>query len=125
MRHEQHLLSEAESALVIDEVNGWCRRTGTNYLKLVTAARVAPSTRSAVRRRRRKLTIQTAAKLRGAMAAHPNGISKGEHKARLSRARAEAVKTIALPPRVDNATCDRCGARRAVGCRHYPVADVF
>jgi len=123
MRHEQHLLSEAESARVIDEVNAWCRRTGTNYLKLVTAARVAPSTRSAVRHRRRKLTIYTAAKLRGAMAANPNGISKGEHKARLSRARAEAVRTIVLPPRVDSRTCDLCGARRAVGCRHHPGPD--
>ena len=123
MRHEQHLLSEVESARVIDELNAWCRRTGTNYNKLVIAARVAVSTRSAVRRRRRKLTIETATRLRVAMSEHPNGISKGEHKARLSRARAEAVKTIALPPRVDSRTCDLCGARRAVGCRHHPRPD--
>lgn len=123
MRHEQHLLSEVESLRVIDEINAWIRRTGTNYLRLTTAAGVAPSTRSAVRHRRRKLTIETAKRLRAAMEAHPNGISKGEHKVRLSRARLAAIKIPALPPRVDSRTCDLCGARRAVGCRHHPRPD--
>lgn len=127
MRHEQHLLTQAESIGVIDEVNSWIRRTGTNYLRLTTAAGVAPSTRSAVRMRQRRLTIDTADKLRAAMHAHPHGIARGEHKARV---RLSAQQTLerqrdrhrrdfpADVPTIDRTPCPRCGIRRDVGCVH-------
>ncbi len=110
MRLEHHLiLSEAESQKVIDEVNAWCRRTGTNYNKLVIAARVNPSTRGWVRRGRSRLTIATAAKLREAMRANPNGISKGEHKTRLANFRAMYVPPPPPPALIDRSPCWKCG----------------
>jgi hypothetical protein len=127
MRHEQLLLSEADSRAVIDEVNAWCRRTGTNYNKLVTAARVAPCIRSVVRHRGGRMTIATARKFRDAMEAHRYGISKGDHKTRVlvrageavSRQRARhRVAFPAEPLRVDRSPCPRCGARRDIGCVH-------
>lgn len=126
MRYD--LLSEDESRRVIEEVNAWCRRTGTNYNKLVTAARVNESTRYYVRTRRRRLTNDTAAKLRTAMRANPQGISKGEHKARVRAASAEKLerqRTIRLrdfpaPTVPDRTPCPRCGVRRDVGCTHWP-----
>ena len=127
MRHEQHLLTQAESIGVIDEVNSWIRRTGTNYLRLITAAGVAPSTRSAVRIRQRRLTIHTADKLRAAMTAHPHGIARGEHKARvrlaaqttLERQRAKQTRDFpAAAVVVDRTPCPRCGIRRDLGCVH-------
>ena len=129
MRHEHCLLTDEESRKVIDEVNAWCRRTGTNYNKLVIAARVAPCTRSFVRHRGRRMTIFTAAKLRGAMKANPHGIGKGEHKARVRIAakdiveRQRAKRRTDYPAegmRVDHSTCPKCGARRAHGCEHHP-----
>lgn len=118
MRHEHLLLSEGESLAVIEEVNAWCRRTGTNYNKLVTAARVAVSTRSAVRKRRRRLMRETAARLVATMSANPQGISKREHKGRLSAARAAFVPPAPLV-RVDRSPCPKCGARRDIGCEHW------
>lgn len=118
LRHEHFLLSEADSRRVIGEVDAWCRRTGTNYNKLVTAARVAVSTRSAVRQRQRRLTIETASRLRTTMAAHPQGIGKAEHKARLSQAR-QAFRPVEMPQRVDRSPCPNCGTRRDVGCVHW------
>lgn len=124
-----HLLTEADSRKVIDEINAWCRRTGSNYNRLVTAARVAPSTRSAVRSRQRRLTIETATRLRTAMKANPHGIGKGEHKARvrsqardaLDRQRAKRQADFpAVRIAVDRSPCERCGARRDLGCSHYP-----
>lgn len=49
MRHEAFLMSETESLEIISQVDRWCRRTGSSYNKLITAARVAPCTRSHVR----------------------------------------------------------------------------
>jgi|GEM_PF-6336457 len=118
MRHEHLLMSETESAKVIDKVDAWCRRTGTNYNKLVIAARVAVSTRSAVRRRRRRLTLETANRLLRTMQGYPQGITKGEHKLRLSTARL-VVHVAELPPRVDRTPCGYCGARRDIGCVHW------
>ena len=109
MRHDHLLLSEEESRRVIDEVNGWCRRTGTNYNKLVTAARVNPSTRGWVRSGRSRLTFTTAAKLREAMRANPHGISKGEHKTRLANYRARVAPPPPAPPPVDRSPCWKCG----------------
>lgn len=109
MRHEHLLLSEDESRKVIDEVNAWCRRTGTNYNKLVTAARVNASTRGWVRTGRSRLSHITAAKLREAMRANPHGISKREHKARLANMRARFTRPPAPPPPVDRTPCWKCG----------------
>lgn len=124
MRHEQHLLSEAESRKVIDEVNAWCRRTGTNYNKLVTAARVHVSTRHAVRFRSRRLTIATAQKLRETMSSRPHGIDKDDHKARVQLIARQVVETqraevAAVPLHVDRSPCPSCGSRRDLGCVHW------
>ncbi len=127
MRHEHLLLSETESRKVIDEVNAWCRRTGTNYNKLVTAARVAPCIRSVVRDRGRRMSIDTAGKLRSAMRANPHGISRDDHRARvrivaretLDRQRQKYRREYPARP-VDQSTCSICGARLAIGCEHHP-----
>lgn len=117
-RFRDALLSEQESRTVIDDVTAWCRRTGTNYNKLVTAARVAPSTRSLVRRQKRRLTLETANRLRSTMLRYPQGISKAEHKSRLEQRRT-AVTVERIPPRiVDRTPCPRCGVRADIGCRH-------
>jgi len=118
MRHEHLLLSESESRAVIAEVDSWCRRTGSNYNRLVTAARVAVSTRSAVKHRNRRLTLETASRLRSTMSGNPHGIGKHEHKARLLRVREAFVPP---PPliRVDRSPCPKCGARRDFGCEHW------
>ncbi|PQM29413.1 hypothetical protein CVO77_00295 [Sphingopyxis lindanitolerans] len=128
MRYGQDLLGQTESRVVIDEVNSWIRRTGTNYNRLVTAAGVAPSTRSAVRTRQRRLTIDTADKLRAAMAAYPHGIERGEHKARVRQAARQALdRQRAKQSRdypaalVDSSLCVKCGARRVLGCEHHPL----
>lgn len=129
MRHEQHLLSEVESARVIDEINAWCRRTGTNYNKLITAARVNTSLRYCVLFRGCKMREDTAARLRGAMSANPRGIEKGEHR---SRVRANAVRLATrqqdersrLTRPVDRSPCPYCETRRDLGCRHFPKPDV-
>jgi hypothetical protein len=118
MRHEQLLLTEGESRLVIEEVNSWIRRTGTNWNKLVTAARVNPSTRGWVRSGRSRLSITTAAKLKEAMRANPHGIAKGEHKTRLANYRARFVPPPPPPAPVDRTPCIRCGANPANGCEH-------
>jgi hypothetical protein len=126
MRYD--LLTEDESRMVIDEVNSWCRRTGTNYNKLVTAARVNETTRYAVRIRGRRLTIQTADRLRNAMRVHPHGISKDDHKVRVRVSSAEKLERQrskrrrdfpAEAVRVDRSPCPKCGARRDLGCEHW------
>ena len=126
MRYD--LLTEDESRMVIDEVNSWCRRTGTNYNKLVTAARVNETTRYAVRIRRRRLTSDTATRLRTAMRANPQGITKGDHKVRVRAATAEKLERQrskrrrdfpAEAVRVDRSPCPKCGARRDLGCEHW------
>ena len=127
MRHEHLLLNDADSQAVIEEVNAWCRRTGTNYNKLVTAARVNPTTRSGVRNRGKRLAVSTAQKLRMAMAAYPNGIDKGSHKARVRRSateyldsqRARQARNYPAIVRVDRSECKTCGARRDIGCEHW------
>lgn len=111
MRHEHLLLTEDESRKVIEEVNSWCRRTGTNYNKLVTAARVNPSTRGWVRNGRSRLSIMTAAKLHEAMRANPRGIAKGEHKTRLANYRAMFTPPPPIPQPVDRSPCIKCGTR--------------
>jgi hypothetical protein len=51
MRYEGMLLTLAESHALIEEMNTWCRRTGTNYNKLVGLARVSATMRSSVKAR--------------------------------------------------------------------------
>lgn len=130
MRHEKFLLTHLESASLIAEVNRWIRRTGTNYNRLITAANVAPSVRSAVKHRKRRLTIQVADRLRRAMRLHPDGIPRGEHKRRVERRGRERLRrqqqrrriTFAAV-RVDRTPCSRCGARRDIGCKHWKKID--
>lgn len=129
MRGDNSLLSNDESSRVIDEVNAWCRRTGSNYNKLVTAARVNESTRYCVMMRGRRLTTKTAIRLRSAMHAHPFGITKTEHKVRVRAVSAEKLERQrskrrrdfpAQPVPVDRTPCGKCGVRRDVGCSHHP-----
>lgn len=125
MRHEAFLMSEAQSREIIDQVNAWCRRTGTSYNKLITAARVAPCTRSHVRMGKRRLTHQIAARLIATMQSNPYGIAKDDHKRRVREVEARALtrvitRRMAEPPRiVDRTPCPRCGTRRDIGCRHF------
>lgn len=127
MRHEAFLLTEAESRAIIERVNAWCRRTGSSYNKLITAARVAPCTRSHVRQGKRRLTHTVAARLLSTMEANPHGIAKDDHRRRVREIEARALKRVitirmAEPPRVvDRSPCPRCGVRRDIGCRHFPV----
>lgn len=126
MRHERLLLTIEESQMVVSEINRWCRKTGTNYNRLVTAAGVRPSLRSSVRRGTR-LTITTAEVIRSTMAQNPQGIAKDEHKRRVKRRARDQVRRQqqreqaqfpALPVRVDRTPCPRCGVRKDIGCRH-------
>jgi hypothetical protein len=128
MRFEGMLLTEIESRAVIAEVNAWCRRTGTNYNKLVTAAGVNVSTRSSVMHRNRRLTTMTADRLRATMRKHKHGISKGEHRERTTQAEIAAYERQSRKarrefpqadlPRVDRTPCSRCGVRADIGCEH-------
>lgn len=128
MRHEHHLLTLAESQKVIDAVDAWIARTGCNYLKLMTAAGVNPSTRCLVRRGRRRLTTMTAARIRAAIKAHPKGISRADHKlavaaamqGRVDREKAKRASEP-RPEHVDsNVECPLCGTLRRDGCSHWP-----
>lgn len=114
MRHEQHLLSHDESRAVIDEVNAWCLRTGTNYNKLVIVAGVNRATRGWVRSARSRLTELTAAKLREAMDANPNGIPREEYKI-VPKPWGGPFNMTPIPepapPPVDRSACIRCGTR--------------
>lgn len=131
MRHEKLLLTIEESQAVVTEINRWCRRTGTNYNKFVTAAGVRPSLRSSVRRGCR-LTIDTAQIIRATMKDNPHGISKQDHKRRIvrrTRQRLERIKErreAEYPAvRVDRTPCPKCGVRRDAKptCKHWKSID--
>ena len=117
-RYRGTLLTEAESHAIIDEVNRWCRKTGTNYNKLITAAKVAPSTRSQVRHRERRITIEVARRLKQAMTLYPHGITKTEHKARLRRIYRPMPSEQIESRRVHREPCPKCGTRADIGCKH-------
>ncbi len=128
MRHERLLLTIEESLQVVSEINRWCRRTGTNYNRFVTAAGVRPSLRSSVRRGTR-LTITTAEIVRSTMAEYPRGIEWQEHKRRVKRRASERLNRVqqreriefpAVLIRVDRTPCPRCGVRKDIGCKHFP-----
>lgn len=128
MRHERLLLTIDESLDVITEINSWCRRTGTNYNRFVTAAGVRPSLRSSVRRGTR-LTITTVEIIRKTMRDNPRGIDRDEHKRRVKCRATEQLRRQqqrdriihpAMPIRVDRSPCPRCGTRKDHGCEHFP-----
>lgn len=112
------LLSPEDALNLMAAVDAWCRRTGTNYLKLVNAARIPPSTRSSVKHGKRRLTVILAARITAAMTANPRGISKEEHKMN-SRRPVRAARV--MPVIVDRSPCPRCGTRKDFGCKHYPL----
>lgn len=126
MRNEEFLLTVEQSRQVIAEVNRWIRRTGTNYNRLVTAARVNPSIRSDVRHRGRRLTIETGRRLERAMKLNPGGIKRDDHKRRVREQAAEMLQRQrerikadypAAPPKMESRMCPRCGARAGM-CEH-------
>lgn len=128
MRFKDCLLSQAESMVLIDQVDAWCRRTSTNYNRLVIAAGVNVSTRSSVRHRGRCLTFTVAARLRVAMKNHPRGITLAEHRTRTTRAEVSAFERTMLritaelpPPRIDRTPCGKCGVRADIGCKHTQI----
>lgn len=130
MRHEAFLLTRDQSLALIAEVDSWCRRTGSNYNKLVTAARVNASIRSYVRHHGGRLTFETASRLRNAIEANPRGIDKAKHKLNVrliatqrltvQRARFQRNFPAAVTPQiVDRSPCPKCGTRRDIGCKHF------
>lgn len=133
MRHGP-CLSEADSVRLIEDINRWCRRTGTNYNKLVVAARVGPSLRSMVLKQGRRVSVRTAKKLHAAMRKNPAGISLVQHKLRMAAAergyyeRSEERKLIANDElesrRVNREPCPYCGIRADIGCRHVLSASM-
>lgn len=129
MRHERLLLTIEESRDLITEINRWCRKTGTNYNRLVIAAGVRPSLRSSVRRGTR-LTITTAQVIRTTMNQNPTGIDKDDHKRMIVRRTRERVNRVkqktqegypAALVRVDRTPCPRCGVRKDIGCKHWEM----
>jgi hypothetical protein len=119
MRYDGCLLTEAESRSLIDEVDRWCHRTGTNYNKLVVAAGVGATTRHKVRIKGQRITMAVAAKLRQAMRQNRNGISREDYRAIPKPWRREVPLVIVRPEpmRVSHETCRRCGARSG-RCEH-------
>ena len=121
-------LSLSASVALMNEVDEWCRRTQTNYNKLVTAADVGCTTRHKVRAKGQCISVTVADRLRSAMSQFPSGIPKDRHKRRLASIR----KTHALPSvkiaavnlesrRVNREPCSRCGIRADIGCRHSVI----
>lgn len=114
------LLTHDEAAILLKEMEQWCRRTGTSYNRLVTAARVPPNTRASIRQRKRRITIKLAAKLRTAMNQNRKGIDKEQH----LRNRLAPSDIPPKPPLivVDRSPCHRCGVRKDIGCGKCPVS---
>ena len=131
MRFKGCLLTRAESLELMDKVDTWCRKTATNYNRLVTAAGVNVSIRHHVRKKDRRLTRATATLLRKAMRENPGGIAWQDHKARVAGQRRELRAEISRQvraeviqmnvQRVDRTPCPRCGVRADVGCKHTRV----
>jgi hypothetical protein len=120
MRYDGILLTGAESLALINEVDRWCRRTGTNYNKLVVTAGVAPGIRHMVRIKGKRISAAVAARLRQSMRDHRKGITREDYRqiAKPWRREAEAIiATISQPIRMAQETCRRCGAREGM-CEH-------
>jgi hypothetical protein len=117
---EADLLTAEQAKALLAEMDRWCRRTGTNYHRLATAARVAPNTRAMIRQGKRRPTIKVADRIRVAMAKNPRGIDREKHLA--NRLSPQAEPRV-MPPRiVDRSPCPRCGVRADIGCAHRPVS---
>ena len=120
MRYEGCLLTEDQSRALIDDVDLWCRRTGTNYNKLVIAAGVGVTTRHKVRMKGQRITLKVAARLRDAMRKHGSGISREEYRSVEKPWRRE-VKILASDfvglTRASSEICHRCGSRYG-RCEH-------
>lgn len=120
MRYEGLLLSRTESRALIDEIDCWCRRTGTNYNKIVVAAGVAVTIRHKVRMKDQRVTLATAAKLKTAMRQHSGGINRADYLKLEKPWRREVnilAAELAMIPRINREICWRCGS--IVGrCEH-------
>jgi hypothetical protein len=115
MRYSDPDLVPADQASqIIADLNRWCRRTGTSYSRFVTAAHVAPSVRSKVRRGLR-VTVTVAERIRRTMAENPRGISKATAYTPIKRIAASIV--------IDRSPCPRCGVRGDIGCKHRPLPE--
>lgn len=121
MRYEGCLLTLDESNALIEEMNAWCRRTGTNYNKLVGLARVSATMRSSVRTRGKRVTMDVAARLKAAMKANPQGIKETNYHGRNCAIMAAPIRQAAAEielRRVNREPCFYCGVRADVGCEH-------
>lgn len=127
IRFEGCLLSAEESRALIDEMDRWCRKTGTNYNKLVVVARVAPSIRSMVRFRSARVTFDVAARLQSTMQRYRGGITRDEY-GKLPKPWGCTPRVVTIVPkpepiRVSTETCRRCGAREG-NCEHTALSAV-
>lgn len=114
------LLTADEAKALLADMERWIRRTGTNYFRLTTAARVPPNTRSMIRQGKRRVTKKVAARIRSAMRANETGIEweKHIHNRKLSA----SPEPIYVPaPIADRSPCPRCGVRGDIGCKHQPL----
>lgn len=117
------LLDAADSAALINKIDAWCDRTGTNYNRLVIAAKVGVSTRSNVRTKGQRISLKVAARLEDAMSDNPKGISREEHTDRL-RAEVVIFPNAVEQQRIESAICPRCGSRD-YECGHRAVPGGF
>jgi hypothetical protein len=117
---ETDLLTAEQAKALLAEMDRWCRRTGTNYHRLVTAARVAPNTRAMIRQGKRRPTCKVADRIRAAMKRNPGGIDKQRHLA--NRLAPPPEPRIIPAPIPDRSPCPRCGTRGDIGCAHRPVS---
>jgi hypothetical protein len=117
VRYEGCLLTVEESATLIDEVDRWCRRTGTNYNRLVVVAGVGVTTRHKVRLKGQRITLKVANRLRVAMMNNRFGISKEKYRTVPKPWRREPVREMQERVeiemrRVVRDICPRCGSVR-------------
>lgn len=113
------LLTHEQATALLGEMERWCRRTGTNYFRLVTAARVPPNTRAAIRQRKRRITIKLANQIRTAMRNNRQGISKEQH---MKNRLAPPPPPPPPPVVIDRTPCRFCGVRADIGCAHQPIS---
>lgn len=117
---EADLLTADEAKALLAEMERWIRRTGTNYFRLTTAARVPPNTRSMIRQGKRRPTVKIAIRIRAAMSDNPRGIDRDRHLANRLAPSSEPRRVPA--PIADRSPCPRCGTRGDIGCKHQPGA---
>ncbi len=102
------LLTREQSLAVIAEVDRWCRKTGTNYNKLVIVAQVPVSTRHKVRRYEQRLTPRIANRLRETMAKYRHGISRDVYRGIRKPWECEQTELAPAPTRVVRERCWKC-----------------